>query len=401
VARGDFMLLKFRVNNYKSIGTEVVLDMNAVNKLTDNKHFLIESEGGNVLPVAALFGLNAGGKTNILDAFYAMKKNIFYSTLLDKNENLLTTPFLFNEEMSNQPTAFEIFFMVNDKEYNYCYIITKAEVIEEWLSVRKFSKNDTKWTPIFKREGSKIIHSKYESLKEYNHLINNKMLVLSFFYGKELKSIYEFEEANDWFRNHWFSDNTMDFYNDSLQFYYEDDKLRKALVKFLQKFDIDIEDIIIEREEDKDGNKKYKPYTRHNGNKYSAYIESHGTKKLFWLYLIIKFALDFGGVAIVDELDCQLHPFVLRKIIRMFHNKDVNSKNAQIVFTSHNLIILDRRELRRDEIWFVEKNENKYTELFSLAEFKTDDKQYRADSDYGKHYLAGRFGAIPNLDKEV
>jgi AAA15 family ATPase/GTPase len=106
-------------------------------------------------------------------------------------------------------------------------------------------------------------------------------------------------------------------------------------------------------------------------------------------------ALDAGSVFIVDELDCQLHPLIVRRIVHMFHNKENNPNHAQLFFSSHNLIVLDKNDLRRDEIWFVEKDNTGKTSASSLAEYKLDDKRFRADLNYSKNYLAGVFGAIP------
>ena len=89
----------------------------------------------------------------------------------------------------------------------------------------------------------------------------------------------------------------------------------------------------------------------------------------------------------------------MRRIVNMFHDKEINKIGSQLIFSSHNLIVMDNRDLRRDEIWFTEKNEKGFTELYSLAEFKTNSKDIRADMNYGKNYLAGRFGAIPYLNK--
>jgi len=102
-----------------------------------------------------------------------------------------------------------------------------------------------------------------------------------------------------------------------------------------------------------------------------------------------------GTVMFVDELDSKLHPLVIRKIIQMFSDRNKNKGKGQIIFSSHNLVSLDSSDLRRDEIWFVEKHEQKSV-LYSLYDFKDyNQNSVRADLSFGKHYLAGRFGAIP------
>lgn len=406
MTRGDFVLLQFRVKNYRSIGDEIVLDMKAFDRLGEHKYFLVNKNNVNILTAAALFGANASGKSNVLDALYNMRKNVILSASFDEKQSLFVTPFLFDEEKAKQPSEFEVHFAVDAKEYKYGFIISKEKIYEEWLYSRKLSKNKTKWKMIFERREDKIYYSdlkKFQVLENYSDLIinNKKMLALSFFSGKNLPGINEFIEVSYFFMRHLFIDSHENAENTFVyEMYYEDKDIKKGLVNFLREFDPCIEDIVIKKEEDRDGNINYLPYTIHNGKEYTAYIESDGTLKLINIFIYIKLALESGGVLIVDELDCKLHPLIMRRIIYMFHNSDINKKGAQIIFSSHNLIVLDNNELRRDEIWFVEKNEEGYTDINSLADFKIDNKIFRSDMDYGKHYLAGRFGAIPYLNNE-
>lgn len=402
--RGDYMLLQFRAKNYKSIGDEIIFDMTAINSLSDHKEFLIERNGVNILPVAALFGANASGKSNVLESINAMQRNIMYFSL--QNETMHTVPFLYNENKKLEPTEFEVFFTSYDIEYRYGYTFTNNKILEEWLHKRKLSKNKTQWKVIFEREKQNIRYNqskKYSYLNEYDHLIDPKMLVLRFFSNKKLKNVDDFKLVNDFFKDYIVFDNAKNFdFKHFLRAYHKNDNMKNGVLKFLQEFDPSIENFDVEPKENKNGEFVFEAYTTHNKKKYSADIESSGTQKLIYIYMYVYLALQLGNVIIIDELDCQLHPLILRKIVQMFHDKTVNKENAQLIFSSHNLILLDKNHLRRDEIWFVEKKDNGYTDIFSLAEFKTDDKHIRADVDYGKHYLAGRFGAIPYLnDKKV
>ena len=102
--------------------------------------------------------------------------------------------------------------------------------------------------------------------------------------------------------------------------------------------------------------------------------------------------METGKPIFVDELDSKLHPLLLRYIVRQFHDKNVNKNGGQLIFSSHNIICLNSKDLRRDEIWFVEK-ENQESKLYSLYDFR--DSGARNDLEFGKNYLSGRFGAIP------
>ena len=393
------MLLQFRIKNFKSIADEIIIDMTAINSLRDNKDFIMEQNGVLAVPVASIFGANASGKSNILDALFAFRTDIERSLKLKSDEYFFATPFLFNNENKNLPTEFEIFFIINDREYRYGYSILKNKIEQEWLYFRKASKYKTKWQNILERQQNTFLYDKkYSKLSEYDHLFTDKLLALSFFSTKELKNIIEFNEVYEWLRKGLHIGPILECTDIDWEYYYEKRQRVDDCIKFLKEFDITIEDIIIEKDLDKDNTPTYRAYTIHNGTRYNVGIESCGTQKLMSLFIIINiFLKGVRGILAIDELDCQLHPLILRRIIQMFHDKEINTYGSQLIFSSHNLIVLDSKDLRRDEVWFAEKDENGHTDLYSLASFKIDDKRYRADLDFGKHYLTGRFGAIPYI----
>ena len=402
-AEVDILLLQFKVKNYKSIGDEIILDMVAGSG-NEHKNFLIEENGVNILPVASIYGANASGKSNIIDAIYSMFYNITHSYMYGEKDAIRVTPFLYNPELRSKPTEFEIFFTFEGKEYQYGYTSTRDKIFGEWLYERKFSKNDTVRHLIFERNNGNIKYrniEKYIKLKEYNSLIDDKMLVLSFLGNKDIESAKIFNDIFKWFRS-FMVDKVRDGILADIDLwaeFYLDENIKVNFIKFINEFDSSLKDLVIKEELNKDGQIEYGVFTIHEGEKYPIDIESDGTKKLFCYYTILfLYFNNFRGIFFIDELDSQLHPLILRKIVNMFHDKEINKMGSQLIFSSHNLIVLDNRELRRDEIWFTEKNEKGFTELFSLAEFKANEKEIRADMNYGKNYLAGRFGAIPYLN---
>ena len=131
--------------------------------------------------------------------------------------------------------------------------------------------------------------------------------------------------------------------------------------------------------------------------------ESQGTQKFFELSGPIIDTLK-GRVLVIDELDAQIHPKLARAICEVFNSKELNPNNAQLIFIAHNTNILDKDLLRRDQIWFVEKDQYGASELFSLVEFKDpqNGKKVRNDASYEKSYLNGIYGAVPHVrDFEV
>ena len=400
----NIMLLQFRVKNSRSIGDEITIDLTA-GKGRERKDFLIEKNGVKILPVISMYGSNASGKSNIVDAILDMFYNITFSHTYGEITKFDVVPFLFDDNLSKEPTECEIFFTLGIYEYQYGYKATKDKVSEEWLYYRKLSSGDTVVKTIFERlEDTIQFANAYKSFARYNDLINENSLVLSFLGNRNMKQPSKngkiFIAIVDWATNNGMYSLRPYAKKNTLYetFYYADKSIKKSTLLFLQEFDPSIEDVDIVEESDKNGNSVYEAFTKHNGKRFPIHIESDGTRKLFELHVSIIIALKMESMVFVyDELDSYLHPLILRRIVAMFHDKELNIMNSQLIFTSHNLTLLNRHELRRDEIWFVEKNENEFTTAYSLDSFKSTKDEVRADLDYGKHYLYGRFGAIPYL----
>ena len=125
--------------------------------------------------------------------------------------------------------------------------------------------------------------------------------------------------------------------------------------------------------------------------------ESDGTLKMISLYSDIEKCIERGGTIFIDELDAKLHPLLTKYLIQKFHNKNTNPNNAQLIYTTHDVINLRKENFRRDEIWFVEKNIKNESTLYSLVEYKIDNSKVRNDASYDKDYLLGKYGALPLL----
>ena len=184
------------------------------------------------------------------------------------------------------------------------------------------------------------------------------------------------------------------------------DAVRKDIVEYLSSFDNAIKNIDMKEVEINQITKqKLLEITfSHKLNDKDEYvelpyqIESSGTQKMLALYPFLKKIFENGGVIFIDELNSKLHPLLLRTIIQMFLNKNINKNKAQLVFTSHDVWQLKSDILRRDEIWFTEKNDEGVSNLYSLSDFVGEDgEKIRKDEDFQKNYLMGKYGAIPNL----
>lgn len=403
------MLLQFRFKNFRSFADEAVLDLTATG-IKENSNSLIEINGNKVLPVAAIYGPNASGKSNLFLAFKSMFQEVFWESAKSTNHSNIT-PYFFKKDLITQPCEFEICIYSDNKEYRYGFVRDQEKILEEWLFSKKFVKN-TKASEklIFHRELQhtsigKIKQIDANELEYASSVANDNQLLLSII-GNRGKS--EFCNVFTWFQ---FSD-VSDFSNErdevfntkiSSEFLYENSEYLKQVSNLISLIDPSIIQLKIKPEIDKDMNTAYKWYSVHKNDEgkrvYMPFAsESSGTKKLLSLAVAIMMSLNSGVTIWADELDAKLHPLVLRYILKLFNDRKTNPGNGQLIFSAHNIVCLDSSDLRRDEIWFVEKNDQKSI-LFSLYDFKCEDESIRSDLDFGKNYLAGRFGAIPFRDE--
>lgn len=397
------MLIQFNFKNFKSYKNEVSLDLTATSIKEHDYNLIYDKKGERFLKVAAIYGPNAGGKSNIIEAFTFMRYWVLSSFKeAGEKKKIPLKRYAFDEELKNGKSEFEVFFKVRDNEYQYGFLIDDSKVYEEWLYKRDF-RGKNRYNTIFERMENNIVSSK--NLKEIAELaknvINGSTLFLSFLGNTNIKEV---KNVFDWFNETKvvnFGDSLTELIyetNYRLKSRYKDKNYIRGMVNFLKSIDIDIEDIVVREIEIE--NKKIPVLFSKHLNKRGESVEllfdeeSDGTKKMLVLYNIFYDVFKNGETIFVDELDSKLHPILMRKIISMFHDEEVNRKNAQLIFTAHNVTLLTRDLFRRDEIWFADK-ENKESILFSLVEFKINGKKVRNDASYDKDYLKGKYGAIP------
>jgi AAA15 family ATPase/GTPase len=405
------MLLQFKFKNFKSFAEEVTLDMLATG-IKEHSSSLIDVNGNLILPVAAIFGANASGKSNIFKAFNAMCDEVMGE--FEKNEKHINIrSFIFDDKLSKEPTEFQVCVNIDDKEYRYGFLRNQTEVFEEWLFEKNFIKGTrSKEKCVYYRENMtiepKTVNKKEQDEISFVFSMLSKNDLLLTLLGKRKKSkyakLYEWFQSTARFQD--FSDDYDEWASTQMaaEFLYDKEMLLKEVVSLLRAFDKSILSLIIEVEKDSDLNDSYQVYSYHSNSKKSKIkipfsSESSGTQKIFSLATWLFFSINAGMVLFVDELDAKLHPLALRYLIRLFTDTKANTGKGQLIFSSHNLVCLDSSDLRRDEIWFVEKN-NQYSTMFSLYDFKNDDDTIRSDVNFGKNYLSGRFGAIPFQDEE-
>ena len=401
------MLCQFTVKNYKSIREEMTFDMQASNISEHNETIIREEDDQLFLPVSAIYGPNGGGKSNVLEAIQTLVTIVLRPVQAARQNNhmnykLSKVPvktFLFSEESKNAPSEFEIFFRTKIAEYRYILHIQNEVIVFEKLDRIKFETG--RRSALFNRspEGTEL-KGVFSRLKISEGLSNTlpllSYLAITYLNNEIVKDILGWFEMGIDFLNY---GNPLEELRTAVA---SSEEIKHLVLDMIQEMDLDIEDFRIE-ERDKNN---IEVFTRHVVRGYSEELtlaeESSGTQKLFSLLPFIARSLIKGTTLIIDELDAKIHPVLLKHIIMMFNNMEINRHGAQLIFTSHDLSTMNNEIFRRDEIWFVAKGNDQNSKLYSLVAFKTGNGEtIRKDAKYDKQYLEGKYGADPYLRRII
>jgi AAA15 family ATPase/GTPase len=413
------MLLQFNYKNFKSFKDDTTLDLSAT-KISEFNNHVVSIANEKVLPVAAIFGANASGKSNVQEAFRYMSTYVINS--LDygdesdskkKSKFFKPTPFLFDSTSKNAESSFEVYFIDSEengsKTYNYGFTVDSNGVCEEWLNYKsKSSRGDFK--RIFYRNGEEYDFAGIPAKSRENLIIALEKETLVVSLGAKLK-IAKLKFIRDWFVHNDFADFGRPIENFFLsklipEGFEEDKKVQQKVVDYFSSFYPSIIGFNVEviKSEVDDADKQlridavHKMIDSDQTTSIPLQHESAGTLKMFALYSMLQDVLSTGGVFFIDDLNARLHPLLVRAFVITFLDPEINTNHAQLIFTSHDSWQLNGNILRRDEIWFTEKDSNGISYLFSLADFVDEDGvKIRKDENYEKNYLLGKYGAIPTL----
>ncbi len=424
------MLLNFKTNNFKSFknGFELSLKPTAIKDLKDS--ILISKLDGDkeikALSSAVIYGPNAAGKTSLLQAIDYFKKIILSGGLIEKNvlpndgKAISIVPFMYNHH--NEPIDFEVEFEKEGNIYKYGLSIylgkfadpdSERSIICEYLYINEkeiFTRSKNKLTINYKKIGSDDLNDGFESriFDNYLKIMNNNLEKEKLFFSTDFpsfisKSIYN--TVYNWITSKLFvfmgfNELKYSMMSKSQEIINMPKELYDAVYKIgvigsklsFKKSNKNENDIELFSKIDIDENQTLMIP--------SKIIESLGTLKFIDLFPAVIMALSQGGTLVIDELDSNLHPMVIRSIVNIFHDREINKKNAQLIFNTHNPIYLNFNCFRRDEICFVEKDkETKISELYKLSDFKTNsENSIRNTSDYINGYFKNKFGAIEYVD---
>ncbi len=417
------MLIMFRFKNFASFKDETILDMRAVSYKNMKSHVL-DSKTNKVVKTLAIFGRNASGKSNLISVLYYFESfvyNQFFDAgnredeldFGDKMPNVRRSTFRLSEE-ANDDSEFEILFYHDQKTYQYGFSIhdipeeKKYKIKEEWLLV------DDKL--VFERQENHMTYGKkYEDeLKKIGRNREDRLYVgaLDYFGEGEVKQIIDGlkQYLKSKFNVHFelILERSVKGVVSGVNFsrrIAEDAAYKKTIEKFIQMADIGIAGLRIEENVDEKTKERY-PFeikTIHDvydasgkvvrQEEFDLDMESSGTIRYFSFIQRIFNIIENGGVFIVDELSARLHPILTKFIVDVFEGK-MNQK-AQLIFTTHDISLMNKDRLRRDEIAFVEKNVRGESSLYTLADVKA-----RSDASFSKDYMSGKYGAIPVIREE-
>lgn len=394
------MLVMFRFKNYGPFKEEAVLDMRAVKAYKEHPDNLLTAHPDMpLLKVAAIYGANASGKSKFVDAYETFRKLVKYSFQGNNDSDKQSVlkqqyhPYALDSVSQNEATEFEVIFSdpKNEYEYRYGFSYNADIILDEWLYRTSMTTN--RQSMLLERDSQQIRigASIKRTCEKYLPDIDNDVLSLSFFKSLKLK--------NNPFQVVYFLIRSMipmyfskDMYSEVLlELYFKDSfdaNEKQRLLSFLHAIDVGIQDIEVEKNGDNVIVYSYHRNQDGNMRRFPLELESDGTRRAIAIYSFLRNVTDIGGL-IMDEFHSQLHPLLQKYLLDMFYE---SSTGGQLIYTTHDTTMLDKRFTRRDQVWFTEKNENGESSLYSLADFKVRD----FDS-FGKDYLSGDYGAIPNL----
>ena len=405
------MLIRFKAGNFRSFREPMQFSMRASSNKEHPENTKDQPICGRLLKSAAIFGANAAGKSNLIKAITAALLIIRTSETRQVNEAIpFVEPFAFCKE--KKETSFEFEFTMAESRYIYGFSCTQKKITEEHLTAY----NSQRPTKIFKRTTKGYEFYSNEAKRQLMPLTErttpNKLFIATatVWNASLTKMPYLWLSS---YIDVFDSNNPM---LQSLELYEKDKsgKLKSFTNNLLKEADINISDFTVESKATNNPHpfmlnmpvptiqKEYIVRTEHivqtDGDDSAIYqlpllAESEGTQNLFFLGPWIKNALDKGYVFCVDELDSSMHPALLLYIVNLFNSPETNPKGAQLIMTTHTTDLLSTSIMRRDQIYFVEKdNSTGLSDLYSLNDFPA-----RTREDIRKAYIAGRFGAVPNI----
>lgn len=431
------MLIEFKFSNYRSFRDEACLSMEATG-LRAKKRSLISFKPADLLPAAAIFGKNGGGKSNVIRAFWLGAQFIRNAQRTQhENSPVPIKPFLLNDHSADEPASFEYTYVLDGVKYIYGFSATRKNILREYLYCAPKGQR----AMVFSRENQYFMFRE-NSEKKRRELISAAVAENQLYFSVACTmNEPACAAAMRWFREYLFFSRDYTDIPEQLLEYSEDPGMLKAITSYAINADLGIEDIRFEvknaelsveelsiagmPEEIKNAVEQFMQALSASPNVAEGSLkmgqvsatsfhagvsrdgshtryplpleeESDGTRILMALAPAVERALELGGVLVVDELENGMHPLLAAFLVSKFQSPDTNRNHAQLIFTTHNIQLLNEELLRKDQIYFVDKDRRDGTStLYSISEFSTPTAE-----NILKGYLAGKYGATPDITPE-
>jgi len=413
------MLVDFQITNFRSFKGEQSFSLIATKDKTLADLNTISTEIKSLpslLRSAVIYGANASGKSNFIKALQYMRGVIIESASLNPNQTYNIRPFRLDKVSSKLPIKFEITFIIKAVRYQYSFALNSQRILHEYLLVYKSFKPQKWFNRYYDEDKNEDIYEFGPSLKGQKSLWEEATRPNALFLSMAVQlNSQQLRPIFDWFSEKLIIFNSLSplSVNDSLEMLHNPGE-KKEICDFLKAADISIADIQIqnkkiigktihfdligEKSEVKEEEQEVAELQFHHiTEKGEAFLdlqdESDGTQRLLFMTGPVLKILKQGKIFIVDELDNSLHPLIVRRLIELFNNPIFNQEGAQIIFSTHDVSLLDNELFRRDQIWFVEKNNDQESSIYPLSDFSP-----RKSEAIAKGYLMGRYGALPLLN---
>ena len=420
------MIIELKVKNFRSIKDWQSFSMLAENKVKEHENSIFENASQNILSTAIIYGRNASGKSNILKAFRAIQYMVTESAEFKIDKEIPPfEPYKLDNSCLKLPTEFYVDFIAKDNiRYVYEIGFTATKIIYENL---KFYPKSQPATLIERKYGESIKYGEYLTgrKKDIEDKLYDNQLFLSKVSTDKLEGL---TSAYLFFSEGIYVSTFHDTKYDNLLIHTFTNKMAKDDIPFFKEninnlmcvadtgieyvdikeieIDTDIlpEDMSDEKKQELVEKYKHRIRTIHkkfDGEKEDGIVEfklndeSTGTIKLLAMGGLILEALADGQVLIIDELDKSLHPKLTKALINIFHSKKTNPNNAQLIFATHDVSLLDNELFRRDQVWFAEKEYEGYSHYYAIS----DISGVRQNAPFEKYYMSGRFGANPVINE--
>lgn len=413
------MFISFTAKNFRSIKGKIVLDLQSTNDTVMKESAVFESKNVSLLKSTAIYGPNASGKSNIMKAFVAFKDMVVNSFLLANTTKPLPNQFFeLCPGTENKPSFFEFKFLIDNEIYIYGFEIDKQKICKEWLKQEKGKKtlfNRVEQTietnKNYFKEGTAVLKKQTVERALFLSVLSNNNATLSRKIIQTIQNISYISGVN--------RGETMD---DAFGMFLAGGPFAEKMKNFIAEADFGVIDIeanqkmvlakdiqhipdkfkeLLFKEDSKIAqrslkflHKKYDKDRHEVGTTALDFFsqESEGTQQMFALSSPILKALSNGTTLLIDEIDSSLHPILCQYLISLFNSPKTNPHNAQLVFTTHDISLLDEKLLRRDQIYFTDKNKYGETQLYSLSDVKE-----RKGVNFLKRYMEGRYNALPYI----